>query len=278
MASARPRSKLSPNGATAFVSQEDSHRSEFAFCAVSATRSYEEVVRQVEHAIRAGHVHRGQRLPAERQLAKTFGVSRGVIREAVKVLGATGLVEARQGSGLYVQNDTIPTITRAFILSVSPDTKSIERLFEFRRGLESDAARFAAQRRGPLHLDEMRKTIEAIEQATDPTDWNHFAACDNAFHKAIAQASENPYLEVAIATARDMQRDVVNLIADKAGSIQAAIAHHRSVLNAIERRDAESAARTMADHIAYTADAVESKIPLSTPVVDDSNGTGDFDS
>ena len=278
MAPANGRSAPSPDEATALVSQEDSRRTEFAFRAVSATRSYEEVVRQVERAIRTSHLHRGQRLPTERQLAETFGVSRGVIREAVKVLGAMGLVEARQGSGLYVQNDTIPTVTRAFILSVSPDTESIERLFEFSRGLESDAARFAAHRRGPLHLEEMRKTIEAIERATDPIDWNLFAACDNAFHKAIAQASANPYLEVAIATARDMQRDVVNLVADRAGSIRAAIAHHRSVLDAIERRDADSAARTMADHIAYTADAVQSKIPLSTPVVDDRNGTGDVNS
>lgn len=244
-----------------------------AFQSVTVTRPYEQIVRQVAGAIQRGEYAPGTKLPTERELGVAFGVSRGVIREAVKVLNAMGLVESRQGSGLYVRKDTIPTITRAFILSVSPDAESIERLFEFRRGLESDASGFAAQRRSSLQLEEMRKALEAIEQAASPVDWKLFAACDDRFHKAISQASENPYLEVAIATARDMQRDVVNLIADKAGSIRAATAHHRSIFDAIERQEVELAARMMADHIMYTAEAVQSRIPLSAEVIGNCGGT-----
>ncbi len=76
-------------------------------------------MRQIAASIRNGQIGNGGRLPTERELSAAFRVSRGVIREAIKVLGALGLVEARQGSGIYVLN-TVPTVTRAFTLSVSP--------------------------------------------------------------------------------------------------------------------------------------------------------------
>lgn len=231
------------------------------FHAVAATRSYEVVVRQIEDAIRSGQIQRGERLPTERQLSETFGVSRGVIREAIKVLGAMGLVEARQGSGLFVRNDTIPSVTRAFILSVSPDAESLDKLFEFRHGLEIQAARFAAQRRSEIDLSAMDEALRTIEQAADPLDWLIFGENDNRFHNAVARAGGNPYLEVAIATARDMQRDVVHLIADEAGSIQTAIAQHREIYEAIRDRAPEKAAALMGAHVMYTAGAVQSKIP-----------------
>jgi GntR family transcriptional regulator, transcriptional repressor for pyruvate dehydrogenase complex len=231
------------------------------FKAITTMRSYEGVVQQIETAVRTGQLKRGQRLPTERELSTTFDVSRGVVREAIKVLGAMGLVEARQGSGLYVQNDTIPTVTKAFTLSVSPDAESIDRLFEFRCSLESESARYAALRRNERHLTAMSGAIEMIAQASNPFDWEGFGQADTKFHAAVVSASSNPYLEVAVATAREMQRDVVNLIADRAGSIRSAVAHHRSILEAIREQDPEEASRRMADHISYTAAAVQSLIP-----------------
>lgn len=230
------------------------------FRAVAATRSYEEVVRQVEAAIRSGKIERGQRLPTERQLSETFDVSRGVIREAVKVLEAMGLVEARQGSGIYVRNDTIPSVTKAFILSVSPDAESVDRLFEFRRGLEAEVARFAAIRHAGDHITIMEEALLAMERAVDPLNWAVFGTNDSLFHNTIARASGNPYLEVAIAAARDMQRDVMTLFTKEAGSIRTAIAQHRDIFEAIRAGDSDLAGRLMADHIAYTSSSVQAVI------------------
>jgi GntR family transcriptional regulator, transcriptional repressor for pyruvate dehydrogenase complex len=70
------------------------------FKAVTVIWSYEQLVDQIQTGIRTGTLERGQRLPAERELSELFGVSRGVVREAVKVLAAMGLVESRQGSGI----------------------------------------------------------------------------------------------------------------------------------------------------------------------------------
>lgn len=223
--------------------------------AITVTRSYEGVVRQIATSIRTGRLSNGERLPTERELATAFGVSRGVVREAVKVLGALGLVEARQGRGIYVINE-IPTVTRAFTLSVSPDAESVEQLFEFRCTLESDAARFAALRRSAADLAAIETAAADTAAALSSMSWDDFGVADHAFHAAIARATGNPFFEVAVATARQMQTDVVPLIADRVGSMRSAVAHHRAIADAIATRDADRAAGAMTAHIVYTADAI----------------------
>jgi GntR family transcriptional repressor for pyruvate dehydrogenase complex len=235
-----------------------------SFSSVTVVRPYEQIVSQIQREIREGNLPRGARLPTERELAESFGVSRSVVREAIKVLAAIGLVESRQGSGLYVRNDPIPVVTRAFILSVSPDAESVDRLFEFRQVLESEAARLAAARRSDDDLAAMREAIALCDPKRDGDDWDLFGRADSQLHLAIAHASGNPYLEVAIATAREMQRDVVRLFADHPGSMQVAVGHHQDLVAAIERGEADAAATIMTDHIGYTGAIVHTTFPVTT--------------
>jgi GntR family transcriptional repressor for pyruvate dehydrogenase complex len=230
--------------------------------AITVTRSYEGVARQNAESIRNRQIHSGERLPTERELSFTFGVSRGVIREAIKVLGAPGLVEARQGSGIYVRNN-VPSITRAFTFSDSPDAESIERLFEFRCTLEVETAHLAALRRSGDELAAIAAAAEATACALASGDWSEFGVADNAFHAAVARVSGNPYLEVAIATAREMLQGVVSLISDRAGSVTSAVVHHHAIVEAISTRQPDAAGRAMADHIVYTENAVTQYIPSS---------------
>ncbi len=112
-----------------------------------AGRSSAHIACEIEGEIRSGRFVRGQKLPTERELAMRFGVSRGVVREAIKSLGAIGLVEARQGSGIYVCDRLIASISRALTLSVQSDTASVLDLFVFREPLEVLAAECAARNR-----------------------------------------------------------------------------------------------------------------------------------
>jgi DNA-binding FadR family transcriptional regulator len=233
------------------------------FSSVTVVRPYEHIVSQVQREIREGNLPRGARLPTERELAESFGVSRSVVREAIKVLAAIGLVESRQGSGLYVRHDPIPVVTRAFILSVSPDAESVDRLFEFRLVLEAEAARLAAARRSDDDLAALREALALCDPERDADDWDLFGRADSRLHLAIAHASGNPYLEVAIATAREMQRDVVSLFADHPGSMRVAVGHHHDLVDAIDRGDAEAAATLMATHIGYTSAIVQTTFPES---------------
>src|SRR5215207_9902345 len=136
-----------------------------SFSAVTVVRPYEQIVRQIQEAIRDNALTEGDRLPTERELAETFGVSRSVVREAIKVLSAQGLVESRQGSGLFVRNRPIESVSRAIVLSVSPDLMSVERLFEFRKLLEVDAARLAATRATPEQIAALERMLGGYRPA-----------------------------------------------------------------------------------------------------------------
>jgi GntR family transcriptional regulator, transcriptional repressor for pyruvate dehydrogenase complex len=242
--------------------RDEAARGRSPYQAITVIRSFEGVARQIAESIRNRQIHSGERLPTERELSSTFGVSRGDIREAIKVLGAPGLVEARQGTGIYVRNN-VPTVTRAFTFSDSPDAESIERLFEFRCTLEVETAHLAALRRSDDELAAIAAAAEATARALASGDWGEFGVDDNAFHAAVARVSGNPYLEVAIATAREMLHSVVSLISDRAGSVTSAVVHHHAIVEAISTRQPDAAGRAMADHIVYTENAVTQYIASS---------------
>lgn len=182
-----------------------------------------------------------------------FGVSRGVVREAIKVLSTMGLVESRQGSGIYVRNNPIPSISRALTLSVSADTASILRLFEFREEIESFAARAAARRRTEGDVAAMRRVLAANIASGTETDWDAFGETDHDLHLAIAAAADNPYLHAVVSATRQMQRDVMRIVARRSGVLAVAIAQHARVVAAIAAGDAEAAAAAMREHMRYSA-------------------------
>lgn len=226
------------------------------FRSVTVSRSYEQVVQQIQEAIQHGDLAPGERLPAERELSASFSVSRGVVREAIKVLHATGLVEARQGSGTYVRPDPLPSITRSLILSVEPEEKSVARLFEFRRCLETFAAREAASRRSDDAARMLTDEAEATARAAATTDIHAFGTADRRFHHCIYDQADNRYLAVALGAIRELQRDVVRLFAVFPGSMKVAAEHHQRVADAIRAHDPDTAATAMDAHVTYTADVV----------------------
>jgi GntR family transcriptional repressor for pyruvate dehydrogenase complex len=214
-------------------------------------RPSERIAQEIAEQIRAGRLVRGQKLPTEREMGEHFHVSRGVIREAVKMLDAMGLVESRQGSGIYVRNNPIPSISRALTLSVTPDEQSIAALFEFRAILEENAAERAALHRTEddcRALDAMVIEGLAAARAGDAARWHDV---DNRFHRAVADASGNPYLGVAIDAVRAMQVGVIQLIRELGGSPPAA-EHHRAIAAAVVAGDPAAAAERMRAHIEYT--------------------------
>lgn len=235
------------------------------FDSVILGRSYEQVVRQICDAIREGRLVPGQRLPAERELGESFGVGRGVVREAIKVLDAMGLVEARQGSGTYVCPEPLPSVHRSLLLSVQPEEHSLARLFEFRRGLEGLAAAAAAARRSPLQAETILAEASTTGRAAAADDGAAFAGSDDRFHRAVSTAADNPYLLASLTAVREMQREVVHLFAGIPGSMAAAAAHHLRVAEAIVAGDDLGAARAMEAHVVYTAQVVAEHLPPEAP-------------
>lgn len=222
------------------------------FTEVSITRPYTLVARQIESQIRNGNLVRGEKLPTEREMMGSFGVSRGVVREAVKVLDTMGLVESRQGSGIFVRNDPIPAVSRALTLSVTPDEESIQRLFEFREPLEALAARFAAERRTAPQLERIEQALADNLEAAERGDAAATHRADQRFHAAIGAASGNPYLAAVLGAVWQMKDDLEPMIFAKSKKLGGA--YHRRIAQAIAAQDSDAAAAVMAEHVRMTGD------------------------
>ncbi|MFD9902125.1 FadR/GntR family transcriptional regulator [Mesorhizobium sp. NPDC059025] len=153
----------------------------------------ERVVATLRAQIVGGQIMPGQKLPTEGQMTETFGVSRTVIREAMASLSADGLVESRQGAGVFVLEH--PTLTFS---SFSQEIKKVSQainVLEVRMGIEIESAGLAAMRRNAAQealIQEAFFEFDRLLHLGEPT-----GKADFAFHREIASATNNPfYVEI----------------------------------------------------------------------------------
>lgn len=200
--------------------------------------------------IRDGLLLPGERLPAEKDMAELFGVSRSVVREAVSMLKYDGLVETRQGSGVFVSST--PN-TRSFriecgLLGGGADLRAV---FELRSIVESAAAALAAERRDPEDIAILRGHLEAM--ATDIAAGREGVDADTAFHTAIARAADNPYLmrfaEFLGTSLREAIRAARSNSARYPGTPDQVQDEHRAVFEAVAAGDPKTAGKAMRRHI-----------------------------
>jgi GntR family transcriptional regulator, transcriptional repressor for pyruvate dehydrogenase complex len=140
--------------------------------------------------IESGQLRPGEKLPSEAVLAVEFGVSRTVVREAVSRLKHEALLESRQGSGVFVSLHTAMKPLK-IDASVTESREEVLQIVELRRALESEAASVAAQRRSSSQLAEIEEAFHAID--AEVAAGGDGVMADIAFHRAIAQATGNPY-------------------------------------------------------------------------------------
>jgi GntR family transcriptional regulator, transcriptional repressor for pyruvate dehydrogenase complex len=154
----------------------------------------EHVADRLVTAIALGEFVPGQRLPSERDLASTLGVSRTTVREAIQRLAALGYVDVRRGrtGGAYVLEGMGPEANEMIRRTLLPEWSNLEGLLDFRQLVEPLIARTAAERSGPEHEEEIRAALARYLDAGDDREASR--AADQAVHAAIAKATGNPYL------------------------------------------------------------------------------------
>ncbi|WP_078057823.1 FadR/GntR family transcriptional regulator [Rhizobium rhizosphaerae] len=148
-----------------------------------------QLVEKLREAIRSGAFEPGARLPSEAQMTADYAVSRTVIREAIAALKSDGLVEPRQGSGVFVLDAPAP-VSLPFQNVDRERVSSVIELLELRTAVEIEAAALAAQRRSPQQEEAIlarHRALFMLIEAGEPT-----AEADFALHLAIAEATNNP--------------------------------------------------------------------------------------
>ena len=167
-----------------------------AFTTVTPVRSFQGVVSQIQEAIFSGRLENGERLASERELCGIFGVSRPTLREALRWLEATGLIEIRLGvqGGIYVLHPSPGHAGSAIEALIHFHEVTPKELEEFRASFEGETAYWAAQRADNDDLDKLTRIVQEIQAAADQDDlpWSVISELDLSFHKAIAEASKKP--------------------------------------------------------------------------------------
>jgi GntR family transcriptional repressor for pyruvate dehydrogenase complex len=216
---------------------------------LNPTKLYTQVVERIEKLIIDGHLKPGDRLPAERELSERFGVSRVVVREAVKALQEKGLVEIRPGVGTFVHDSMSEIMQQSLARMVRIDQQNgLENLTQVREIFEPEIAAIAAEKATLADIRAMKTAITTMDDAMDDVD--AFITADHEFHLALAKATQNKLIV-------DLIGSIVNLLAEQrrliflagTGGPQRGQQHHRTILQAVMDGDKQAARDLMVLHL-----------------------------
>ena len=215
-----------------------------------ARNLHSDVLWEMGLAIVSGQFAEGEILPPDSDLLDRFGVSRTVLREALKTLAAKGLIEARARIGTRVlprnRWNLFDADVLAWFFELGPEVGFLRSLAEVRIGIEIEAAALAAERCRTEDAARLMDWVDKMAQSKTPAD---FARYDLEFHKVVAEASGNPFM-ASISALVEMALTAVN----DPVALGVTVGVHRRIAEAIRDGDAHAARLAMRDAIAQGFD------------------------
>lgn len=223
------------------------------FTAVKTNRIFQDVVDQIQHAILSGQLAPGEKLPPERELKETFGISRGTLREALRVLEQKGLVDIQLGAGggTIVREITPDLVTDSLSLLLRNQQVPLNHLQEFRKDIESNIARLAAKRATKKEVAQLREILAQAKNSLDNHEgWEAYVQADALFHMTLAQITDNPiyaFIQTAI-------HENINLYYDEFLEHNERVLRYHykdlcAIVDAVAGGDAELACNKMKQHL-----------------------------
>lgn len=226
-----------------------------AYQRIKHPRLADTIASELEHMILEGSLAPGQKLPAERELARQFDVSRPSLREAIQQLEARGLLSRRQGGGTYVKASLLQSFEDPLQQLLSGNQEAQFDLLEFRHAIEGIAAYYAALRGTEADFERLRESDELIEQAHSQGDSRQEARAVMQLNIVISEASQNLVLLHLVRGLRDMLEDNIfnNLVLlyrkENVGAKMAS--HRRQMISAILAGEPEQARNASHKHLAF---------------------------
>lgn len=213
----------------------------------------EDVIARISDLIKGAQLKAGDRLPAERDLAKQLGVSRPSLRGGLRALASMGVLKSRQGAGTFVAGGPPTLDSEPLRLLAALHGFSFNHMFETRSILEVGAAGLAAKNATSEQLATLAEEIAEMYAAlADPQE---YLVHDIRFHRAIAAASGNPTLatlvEMVSAVLYERRRETI----DRAHDFKESMELHQRLYRAIRARQPEEARAAMSEHIRRAQEA-----------------------
>ncbi len=215
------------------------------------------VLSHVRALIERGALKPGDRLPAERVLAREIGISRPSLRTGLRALAAMGVVQARHGSGTYITGGPPALAAEPLRLMAALHGLTRADVFEARRLLEVGVAGLAAERATPEQLATMADEVAGMFAALD--DPPEHLLHDVRFHRAVAGAAKNPVVGALIEMVSAIFFEQRRRSIENARDLRESAEQHRRVYNAIRARDPEEARAAMSEHLSTALAAQDSE-------------------
>jgi GntR family transcriptional repressor for pyruvate dehydrogenase complex len=221
-------------------------------------RLYERVVDKVLELISSGAWKPGYRLPPERELSEAFGVSRTVVREAIKALEARGVLESTTGSGVSVRLADYNMVSRSLqtYMQLSNRVDFEIRLNEVRRVLEVEMVALAASRITPEQRTQLRQICRQMREGKNTA--KQMAELDFRLHVTLAESTQNDLFKVLLAPLISQLREQIILTwEDFPRPVGEVFDQHEAIVTAVENGDAEAARQAMTKHLIYSRNVLE---------------------
>jgi DNA-binding FadR family transcriptional regulator len=196
----------------------------------------DQAIEQLRDAVRQGEWPIGQRIPTEPELAAQLGVGRNTVREAVRALAHSGLLEVRQGDGTYVRATS--EVSGAVRRLCGDELREV---LQVRRTLEVEGARLAAAGRTPDELTKLTELLDARDTAEREQRFDDFVRSDTEFHLSVVNCGHNTLLTELYRGLTEVITASVAATTSEDPDYSAAI-EHRGLLNAIAAQDSDRAA------------------------------------
>jgi GntR family transcriptional repressor for pyruvate dehydrogenase complex len=236
---------------------------------IKKTRVAEEIADRIRMLILDGTMPPGRPLPSERLLAARFGVSRGSIRDAFRMLETIGLLETRHGQGTFPHELTVDRLVAplASVLTYRPDLQ--DELLDVRRMFEPAVARVAASRVSDEDLADLQRILDT--QRRKLRTGRSAIVEDTAFHAVLARATRNRVVMRIMSTLNDLLVESRKLTLKQKGRPERSVKGHEAVVSALQMRDADAAALAMHRHINQIAELLQ-QAGEPVPAVEDAPG------
>jgi GntR family transcriptional repressor for pyruvate dehydrogenase complex len=215
----------------------------------------EDAAERITELIASGEFPPGARLPPERDLCLRLTVSRPTLREAIRALGAMGVLQSRQGAGTYVTDLAPLTLSGPLRFMIGLNPRSLVELADVRRLLESGAAELAAGTIEPAQLDELRAVIEELR--SEPVTPARMAELDARFHRVIHVAARNDLLLALLDGMGSLAERSRRITGREPRLRRTTMAAHERIYHALAARDPAAARLAMLDHLSEVRDVIQ---------------------
>ncbi|MBD3289737.1 FCD domain-containing protein [candidate division KSB1 bacterium] len=209
----------------------------------------EQVEKQLLTSIHKSVFSPGEYLPGEHKLAELFQVSRGVIREALLMLSAKGIIEMRKGKGAIILQPKIDSFYDIFSVMVNYKcgNQSLKYIQAVRTLIEPPISALSAEFRNNKDLSALEACIENMEKQKE--DKSLLAQCDIEFHKIITNSCNNPMFPIVLDPIYHVMKTYQKVTFEDAASNRETLKYHERIFNAIKHKNSDEAFNSMKEHL-----------------------------